>query len=174
MDLPDDVLPLPKDEKEKILQDGYIKPSTIKFGFIGVDHRVLEFASILKSTFPFHTDVMGVSSVTPKALQILKERYGESFEESSITQLLSKNIDWIFIDSEYSTVAENIVCSLQSGKHVFCEKPVCKSIEDCIRIKEAHKQSGKQFLGAFVWRLVPFYKEIFDVLRYGVLGIYLH
>lgn len=126
LDLPDDIVPNPTDVKEKILQNGYFNPEVITFGLIGVRRRLLEFTSILATTFPFETSFVCASSVSSDALKILQERFGDSVKELSDTQLYNEKLDWIFIDSQYMDIANHIASSLLAGKNVFCEKPVCR------------------------------------------------
>ena len=123
--LPEDVLPVPEDEKKRILQSGFFEPQVIRYGLIGVTRRLLQYYSILKTTYPFCTDIIGVSDIPPEALDMLRER-NDTINELSLTELVSNpNVDWIFVGSMYNQIANNIATALEAGKNVFCEKPVC-------------------------------------------------
>jgi len=92
-------------------------------------------------------------------------------ERMSFKELLQRSdIDWIVVGCTYNNMMENISAAFAAGKNVFCEKPVCFQTADFVRLKEAHAKSGKQFIGGSVWRKVPFYEEIRNILQTGFLG----
>lgn len=66
--------------------------------------------------------------------------------------------------------AEHCISSFEAGKHVFCEKPLATTIEDCNRIHEASKKSGKLFETGFVLRHAPLYSTIHDMLSENKIG----
>lgn len=58
---------------------------------------------------------------------------------SDYSELLQQDLDVVFV-ATYNNVAPKIVVeALQSGKHVFCEKPPGRSLEDVERIIEAEQ-----------------------------------
>lgn len=58
-----------------------------------------------------------------------------------------------------------------SGKHVFTEKPIAISIDDCCKLEEAHEQAKHlKFATGFVLRHAPLYIEIQRLLLSGELG----
>jgi len=52
--------------------------------------------------------------------------------------------------------AEVSIQALAAGKHVFCEKPMALSTQDCDRMMEAARKSGRQL---FVGHVLPFFPE---------------
>lgn len=66
--------------------------------------------------------------------------------------------------------AEHCISSFEAGKNVFCEKPLATTIEDCHRIQEAHKKSGKLFETGFVLRHAPLYTTIHEMLKDNKIG----
>ena len=126
IELPNDVLEKPKDEKERIKQSGFIQPIIKKYALIGVTRRLLQYFSILKTLFPFSTEIIGISESPKQALDLLQEYKDEKLEQYSIDNLVKQpDIDWILIGSAYNTRAKSIITALEAGKNVFCEKPVC-------------------------------------------------
>lgn len=67
---------------------------------------------------------------------------------------------------------EYVMKALNAGKHVFCETPLCTSLDDIDAILKAEKNSGKRlFVDQFI-KFIPeyrFIKEAFDDYRYGKL-----
>lgn len=66
--------------------------------------------------------------------------------------------------------ADVTTAALQSGHNVLCEKPMALNDEECARVQEAQKASGKQLLIGHCLRYWPHYvkaKEIIDGGEYG-------
>ena len=79
-------------------------------------------------------------------------------------------VDWVMIFSPNAFHREHIEMSFAAGKHVFSEKPLATSIEDCQAINEAHSRSGKFFATGFVLRYSPLYVKVKELLDSGKLG----
>jgi len=54
-----------------------------------------------------------------------------------------KDIDVVHVLTPNSTHAEISIASMESGKHVMCEKPMAKTAEDARAMNEVHKRTGK-------------------------------
>lgn len=62
---------------------------------------------------------------------------------------------------------EHILQAFAAGKHVFTEKPLATSIEDCQEIFEAYQKAGKLFATGFVLRYAPIYRKAYEILNSG-------
>ncbi|HEX9880761.1 MAG TPA: Gfo/Idh/MocA family oxidoreductase [Candidatus Binatia bacterium] len=66
---------------------------------------------------------------------------------------------------------EQVVRGLRSGKHVFVEKPMCRSVEELREIRDAWKESDHRHLASnLVLRAAPVYKWLRDAVDSGDLG----
>lgn len=79
-------------------------------------------------------------------------------------------VDWVMIFSPNVYHKEHIICAFENSKHVFSEKPLATSIEDCVAINEAHRKSGKLFATGFVLRYAPVYRKVKELIDDGVIG----
>jgi predicted dehydrogenase len=61
----------------------------------------------------------------------------------SFTELLTHNLDAIFICAFNNVAAEYTIQALQAGLHVFCEKPPAKNCAELADVIAAEKVSGK-------------------------------
>lgn len=82
----------------------------------------------------------------------------------------TEGVDWVMVFSPNAFHKEQIIDAFAAGKHVFSEKPLATSIEDCIAIQRAHEGSGLQFATGFVLRYAPIYRAIRDLLDSGTFG----
>ncbi len=79
-------------------------------------------------------------------------------------------VSWVLIGSRNDRHREQVVAALAAGKHVFCEKPVGITIDDCAAIAAAHAATKQQFVVGFVLRYAPLYRRIVDTVRTGGIG----
>jgi len=80
------------------------------------------------------------------------------------------SIDAVFICSSTDTHAEFIVKAAETGKHIFCEKPIAtdiKVIEDALA---AVDEAGVKLQVGFVRRFDHNHKKVSDTVASGILG----
>ena len=79
-------------------------------------------------------------------------------------------VDWVMIFSPNAYHREHIIAAFNAGKHVFSEKPLATTIDDCQAIYEAHQKCGKLFATGFVLRYAPIYRKVKELLDSGTIG----
>lgn len=77
---------------------------------------------------------------------------------------------WVMIFSPNAFHKEHILASFKANKHVFTEKPLATSIDDCKAIFDAHAQTDLLFATGFVLRYAPLYRKTKEILSSGKLG----
>lgn len=78
--------------------------------------------------------------------------------------------DLVAVFSPNACHADHIIRAFAAGKNVFSEKPLVTSLEDCSRVLEAHRASGKFFATGFVLRYTPIYRKVKELLDQGKIG----
>ena len=76
------------------------------------------------------------------------------------TLLQDKDIDLIGISTQHNSHAKFVVEALEAGKSVYCEKPLCLTLEELERIEEAYKESGCHLFCGLNRRYAPLISEI--------------
>ena len=79
-------------------------------------------------------------------------------------------VDWVLVGSWNAYHRPHAVAALDAGKHVFCEKPLAITLEDCIAIRDAWRASGRKFAIGFTLRYSPHYLKIKELLDAGTVG----
>jgi hypothetical protein len=51
-------------------------------------------------------------------------------------------VDWVLIGSKNYLHKEHCVAAFRAKKHVFCEKPLAITLDDCKEIMDAHRLFG--------------------------------
>jgi xylose dehydrogenase (NAD/NADP) len=60
--------------------------------------------------------------------------------------------------------------SLEAGKHVLCEKPMSRSLDDVVRAFDLADSTGLVLSEGFMWRHHPQAKRLGELLQEGVIG----
>lgn len=93
-------------------------------------------------------------------------RFGAEYCASDYDQILSDpDIHLVVIVSRNPQHASQAVAALQAGKHVFVEKPMALTEQECRDIYSAVQQSGKQISVGFNRRYAPTYLDLKNLLR---------
>lgn len=88
-------------------------------------------------------------------------RFAAKYSTSDYEQILNDaDVDAILISSRHEEHAQQAVDALNAGKHVFIEKPMAVTIEECQAIYKAVQLSGKRLMVGFNRRFAPYYVEM--------------
>ena len=88
------------------------------------------------------------------------ERFGAAYSCSDYEEILrDPKIDVVLIVSRHQHHFAQALAALQAGKHVFLEKPMALTEEECRRLYRAVKETGKRLTIGFNRRFAPFYRE---------------
>jgi len=145
----------------------------IRLGLIGVGGRLRGVLKHLRQADP-NRQIQVITAHDPyaPALEALRAESGEDFEradeEAEVTD--HPRVDWVLIGSWNCFHARQAIRALDAGKHVFCEKPLATTLEDCLAIRDAVERSGRTFALGLVLRYAEHYARIRQVLQSGRLG----
>lgn len=70
-----------------------------------------------------------------------------------------EDIAAILICTPTSSHVDLIKKALENGKDVFCEKPLCTTLEEALALKELEKKTGHSVMVGYVYRYVPIFEE---------------
>lgn len=88
-------------------------------------------------------------------------RFGASYAGSDYDQILKDaDIDAVLIASRHKDHARQAIDALNAGKHVFIEKPMAVTLDECRTISDAVTSSGKRLMVGFNRRFAPYYVEM--------------
>ena len=117
--------------------------------------------------------IAGIWDVIPSRSEYLANKYGLSdvVMYESLSQAVSDSrVQAVFISTPDCEHTADALAALQADKHVYCEKPITTSLEDCdILIEEARKASGVFYLGMNL-RHSPVYEKLHNEMTEGRLG----
>lgn len=118
-----------------------------------------------------HLEVSHVFDPDPIAIDFCRETFNTDFETcASVEAVLASKCDWVMIASMNCDHAQQTIAAFEAGKHVFCQKPLATTFADCLAMRDAWHQSGRQFVIGFTLRYSPHYRAIKALLEAGAIG----
>jgi predicted dehydrogenase len=90
---------------------------------------------------------------------------------SNHRQLIEENdLDCMVVVTPTYTHAEVTVDAANAGLHVFCEKPMAITLEECDKMLEAAERNNVKLMIGFVRRFQPNYREMKRRVDVGAIG----
>ena len=105
------------------------------------------------------------------ALEILP---GVPFCESIEAAVTQVGCEAVIIATPHKTHAPLAIQALGLGAHVFVEKPMSDSLEDCVALLNAAKKSDKVVAVGFMFRFDPFVQKVKEIIDSGRIGRIVH
>jgi len=118
--------------------------------------------SVLLPAIAEHKDVQlaAIASVNGIRAREAAQRFGFRAALTSAGELLAQpDVDTVFIATPHASHGPLICRALESGKHVFVEKPLCIEPVELEQIAEAHGRAGRLLMAGFNRRFSPFAAE---------------
>jgi predicted dehydrogenase len=84
--------------------------------------------------------------------------------------IADKSIDAVFVTTPDHWHAKMTLEALQSGKHVYCEKPMTHTVEEAIAVMDAWKKSGLVMQVGVHATADPRWREAYKFIRQGGIG----
>jgi predicted dehydrogenase len=101
-------------------------------------------------------------------LEVARTYQAEAF--ASLEELLSSNVDAIYIATPVDVHFQQVTQSLQAGKHVLCEKPLALTMTEAEQMESLARQRGLQLGVAFMMRFQSQHREALKIIQSGQLG----
>ena len=98
------------------------------------------------------------------------EEYKVPVYESLTDMLAGAELDAVIVATPNNFHAPNTIEVAQAGKHVFCEKPMSLTLENCRAMIDACKQAGVKLQIGQVLRYLPDFNKAIQLVRDGEVG----
>jgi predicted dehydrogenase len=111
------------------------------------------------------------SVLTERAAQTEKIQNSKPKLYGDYRQMLdNKDIDYVIVGTPDHWHCLNMVGALEAGKHVYVEKPIAHTMDECNIMVRAAKKHGKIVQVGQWQRSGPHYEEAFKMVKSGMLG----
>ena len=136
------------------------KNSTIVIGLIGAGNFVKStMLPALKEMGQF--EFRGLATTGGSNSAQANEMFRFEYTTNNYKELLSdEKIDLIIVSTQHNTHARFVIEALNAGKHVYCEKPICLTLEELDSIKKAYENSEGELFCGLNRRYSPMIRQI--------------
>jgi len=134
-------------------------------------------ATLLPAMKPLDAQLKYIVSVGGLSAGTLARRAGVAYAATDYKQVLKDDeVDLVIITTRHDLHASMVIESLEAGKSVFVEKPLCLNQEELTRIDEAYKHVSAQSDGpvltvGFNRRFAPFARKMKALIGIGAVNI---
>lgn len=116
-------------------------------------------------------ELAAICDLNETRAQAKAEKYGIPHVYTDYRELLSRpDIDAVSICTWNNGHAPISIAALDAGKHVLCEKPFCKTVEEALTVEQAVRRSGKTLQVGFVRRYAANTRIVKQFADNGELG----
>jgi predicted dehydrogenase/threonine dehydrogenase-like Zn-dependent dehydrogenase len=125
-----------------------IKKDKISVGLVGAGNFAKNtLLPIMKDTGLYH--LKGLATTGGPGAAQAQNVFSFEYTTNDYNELLNDtDIDLIAISTQHNTHAKFIIEALNYGKHVYCEKPMCLTLDELQDIESAyHSSKGELFIG---------------------------
>ncbi|NRB51929.1 MAG: Gfo/Idh/MocA family oxidoreductase [Saprospiraceae bacterium] len=142
-----------------------------KVGIVGLGRLGKEYARNLSFRIR-SADLIAACSISEEELDFARTELEVPHLFKDYEEMLKlQELEAIFVISSTNKHAEHIVKALQAGLHVYSEKPLSSSIEECKMVEAVAAQYPKQLaVVGFVRRFDPSYRYAKQKIEEGAIG----
>lgn len=159
---------LQEDQRENKMGSSGI--DKVRIGLIGTGRIGFIHAESLSFRLS-EADLLCVSDVNLNAAKSCAKEFKVDNVYQDYRKILErKNIDAVVISSSTDTHAEIIKGAAESGKHIFCEKPIALDLSQIDEALQAVDNAGIKFQVGFNRRFDPNFKKIKELVSSGNIG----
>jgi len=110
-----------------------------------------------------------VADLDPEAARRLATSHSVDWVPS-VDDLWNRKLDAVDVCVPTPMHAEMVLAGLRAGRHVFCEKPLCQTMEQALQIEQLRKTTGLQVQVGYLYRFHPAYQLAQRAISDGVIG----
>ena len=103
--------------------------------------------------------VVAITAATTAEAEPIATELGARIAPDAAALCASDDVDLVVVASPTYLHAEHVIAAAQSGKHVFCEKPIARSLADARAMVQACDDAGVRLAIGHVVRFFPEYRR---------------
>jgi len=116
-------------------------------------------------------EVVGVADVDEEAARLRADEFGvPRWEKDYRAFTADPDIEVVWVLTPAAVHAEVAVAALRAGKHVFCEKPMARTVSQAESMAQAARTSGRVLLVGYVMRHSSDALNLRKIIRDGRIG----
>ncbi len=141
----------------------------VRVGVVGVGFWGRNHVRILSELHG--VSLVAVCDIDGEKARTIAKKYGIPSTYTGIDEMLRDNrLDAVTICTPSVNHADSAIKALEAGLHVFVEKPLASTLEECYGIIDASKSNGGFVMTGFIERFNPAVRKAVELLEAGEIG----
>lgn len=147
---------------------------TVGYGIVGVGYFGANLGRLMKSLEG--TKIVAVLGNTMEHTKPIAEELGAEIETDLETLCSRPDIDAIIVATPNYLHKEPVLCAAKHKKHIFCEKPIALSYQDCDEMVRTAEENGVIFMAGHVMNFFRSVRHAKQLINEGKIGrvLYAH
>lgn len=146
-----------------------IKTKKLKWGVVGLG-RFVENSFLPAMKYIRKSMVVSLCSRDLNRAKELAQKFGVPNYFNTYDEFLKSDIDVVYVASANAFHYEQVIKAANSGKHIFCEKPLALNSLQAEEMVEAAKKNNVQFAVNYVHHFHPLVLKAKELLKDQKLG----
>lgn len=118
-----------------------------------------------------HQNIVALCDVDPKRLSAAATKFPGAFQTTDFRRLLDRpDLDGVVISTPDHTHAVIAIAAMQSGRHVYCEKPLTHKLSELRRLTEVAAKTGVVTQTGNQIHATDNYRRVAQLVSSGVIG----
>lgn len=118
-----------------------------------------------------HANLYAVCDTDKKRLEGIEKRFSPNMTVLDYRELIDlPELDAVVIVTPDQLHREMTEAFLRAGKDVLCEKPMALTVEECLQMMTAEKESGRKLMIGQVCRCTPAFIKAKEIVDQGIIG----
>ncbi len=153
-------------------QRGLVRIGMVGYGDVGRIHAMCwKSLPFYYPDAPWRAEIVAVATSREETAATAARELGCSFFTSDVEALVARAdvdlVDCVTPDNAHASVS---LAALRAGKHIYCEKPMARTVEEAEAMLEAARSSGRVNAVAFPVRFAPAALRARQLVEQGLLG----
>ncbi|MBN1435460.1 MAG: Gfo/Idh/MocA family oxidoreductase [Sedimentisphaerales bacterium] len=115
-------------------------------------------------------ELVSVMDINKACAHKVAEEFGIAHFCDNESELLSQDIDAVYIATPQNVHCRQAVQAANAGKHILCEKPIAITAQEVDEIEQACSKAGVQFMLGFCMRNNVYNRKARELVQSGALG----
>lgn len=149
-----------------------ITRSVVRCAIVGCGRFGQQLAKLIREQIPELCIVAAVAHPLDD-IERVKVAVGDTPIYPTLEKLLSErgsDLDAVILTSANHEHRDQTIAAANAGKHIFCEKPMSLTTEDCVAMVRASRQSNVKLMVGHKRRLRPSWQKLLEIVHSGALG----
>ncbi|MFA5864379.1 MAG: Gfo/Idh/MocA family oxidoreductase [Phycisphaerae bacterium] len=142
-----------------------IRWGVIGCGGIAARRTIPEFKKMVSNA-----ELVCVMDLSKEAARTVAEKFEIGRFCTTEAELLSQDIDAVYIATPQNVHCRQAVMAANAGKHILCEKPIAITVDEVNQIEEACRRNKVKFMLGFCMRNNVYHKKARELAQTGALG----